>query len=183
MLEHSTFKIDGKQYSFGTDLRNCKDLPLTLQFWMAYMARDLLQLGVFFRAAGIMLQLPGAARYEFVDYDNLGDDPGDRMSPVGKPTVFNLLAECLRRLGAEALIEQVPGAADYERVELSAEWKKYLDRQATIEHGLLNVVAECLDRLLVRPGMFQIDRAPAMRRERKPTWWERLWAEIPSAGE
>ncbi len=186
MLERTTIKIDGKQYRFGTDLRNCKDLPLTLQFWMAYMARDMLQLGVFFRAAGIMLQLPGAAQYEFVDYDVLSDDPGSRMSPADKSTVFNILAECLRRLGgagAEALIEQVPGAADYQRVELSDEWKKYLDRQATIEHGLLNVVAACLDRLLVRPGMFQIDRAPVKRKEPNPTWWERLWAEIPSSGE
>ncbi len=68
-------------------------------------------------------------------------------------------------------------------MELPDEWKKYLDRQATIEHGLLNVVAECLDRLLVRPGMSRIDRPAAKRKEPKPTWWEQWWAEIPSSGD
>ena len=33
------------------------------------------------------------------------------------------------------------------------EWKAFLDRFAKIEHGLLNVIAECLDHLIVRPGM------------------------------
>ncbi len=177
MLEADSINIDGKFFSLQTDLRSCEDLPALLQRWMVYVARDLLQLGVFFRAAGIMLQVPGAARYEYLVYDDLEDDlPDDDEDPhhwvihADADTVFNVLADCLRRLDAGDLMEQVPGAADYKREELSDEWKEYLDNLNGIEHGLQNVVAECLDELIVQPGMAEIGLEP------QPTWWEKLWS-------
>ena len=176
MLEFEDVEIDGKLVSFHVDLRLAENLPVTLQFWMAYVARDLLHLGVFFRAAAIMCQVPGAGRYAVLHYDDvnpdLGDDDQDPARWVGdadRDTVFNVLADCLRRLQAEELIEQVPGEADYTRAELSTEWIEYLDRSAEIEHGLLNVVAECLDELIVRPGMAEVDAAS------RPTWWQDWW--------
>ncbi len=164
MLESPTFQIDGEPESFFLDLRSSKNLPVALQFWMANMTRDLLQLGVFFRAAAIMLQVPGAAGYEDVIYDDqdpdgpdADEDPASWVGGADWDTTFSVLAECLRRLEAEHLMEQVPGAAKYEREELSTEWKEYLDRRAATEHGLLNVVAVCLDEVIVRPGMAEND--------------------------
>ncbi len=179
MLEPDSINIDGKLFSFQTDLRGCEDLPVLLQFWMAYVARDLLQLGVFFRAAAIMLQVPGAGRYQFVFYDDYDDDFPDQegdphrwVAGADDDTVFNVLADCLRRLDVGDLIEQVPGATDYERVELSDEWKEYLDSLKEIEHGLLNIIAECLDRLMIGPGMAEIGAVL------QPTWWEKFWSRL-----
>ena len=177
MLQSDGFKINGEMVSSFPDVRSSKNLPLTLQFWTAYVARDLLQLGVFFRAAAIMCQVPGADRYEYVLYDDNDEDlPDEDENPqrwVGRAdynTAFNVLAECLRRTGAEDLVEQVPGAGGYTQKKLSDEWKEYLDRQAATENGLLNVVAECLDELIVRPGMEEIDDSS------RPTWWQKWWA-------
>ncbi len=179
MLESPTFQIDGKPESFFLDVRCSKNLPVTLQFWMASITRDLLQLGVFFRAAAIMLQVPGAARYKYVIYDDNDpespdedEDPGWWVGEADWGTTFSVLAECLRRLEAEHLMEQVPGAAKYAREELSTEWKEYLDRRAATENGLLSVVAECLDELMVQPGMAEIDEKP------QATWWQQWWSDI-----
>ncbi len=179
MLELDDFEIDGKVTGFSPDVRSTENLPVTLQFWMGYVARDLLQLGVFFRAAAVMAQVPGADRYRFMLFDDLDDDvPNQDEDPTrwvrdaDADTVFNVLAECLRRLEAEHLIEQVPGAPDYERQELSAEWIEYLDRHAKFEQGLLNVVAQCLDDLIVTPGMAEIDDKP------QATWWQKWWAAL-----
>jgi hypothetical protein len=179
MLQVDGVEIDGKVQSFYPELRSTKDLSVALQFWMAYVARDLLQLGVFFRAAAIMSQVPGVRQYAVVHYDDVNDDVGDDeedpsqwVGEADRETVFNVLADCLRRVEAEDLIEQVPGAGDYEREELSDEWKEYLDRTAKIEHGVLNVVAECLDDLMVRPGIAEIGAAS------RPTWWQQLWGKL-----
>ncbi len=182
MLESPTFHIDGEPESFFLDLRSSKNLPEALQFWTAYVTRDLLQLGVFFRAAAIMLQVPGAARYEDVTYDDqdpdsadADEDPACWVEGTDWGTTFSVLAECLRRLEAEHLMEQVPGAAKYEREELSSEWKEYLDRRAATENGLLNVVAVCLDEVIIRPGMAEIDEKP------QATWWQQWWSRWATA--
>ncbi len=179
MLEWTTLQIDGKLRSFYPELRNSDDLPVALQFWAAYVAHDLLQLGVLFRAAALMLQVPGSGQYEVQLYDDndeelpdADEDPRCWVGEVERDVVLTVLAECLRRLGAADLMEQVPGAADYKREELSDEWKKYLGRQAATEHGLLNVVAECLDELIVRPGMAEIEAEP------RPSWWQKWWGKM-----
>ena len=179
MLESPTFNIDGRLEDFYPEVRSSPDLPVALQFWMAYMARDLLRLGVFFRASAIMCQVPGAGRYRLAHYDDNDDQlPDEDQNPqrwvrgADRDVVFNVLADCLRRLGAAKVLKQVPGAKEYEREKLSAEWKKYLRRQAATKHGLLNVVAECLDELIVRPGMEEIDVEP------RPSWWQEWWSRL-----
>ncbi len=104
MLESPTFHIDGAPENFFPDVRSSKNLPVALQFWMANMTRDLLQLGVFFRAAAIMLQVPGAARYQDVTYDDQDpdradedEDPASWVGEADRGTTFSVLAECLRR--------------------------------------------------------------------------------------
>ena len=42
MLDDAQFKIDGKMKEFHFDVWAAQDLPATMQFWMAYVARDLL---------------------------------------------------------------------------------------------------------------------------------------------
>ena len=66
----------------------------------------------------------------------------------------------------------MPGGKDYEPEELSEEWTNFLDGWSRIEFGLLNIVGEILDELIVRPGMAEIDVAP------RPTWWQEWWDRI-----
>ena len=69
-------------------------------------------------------------------------------------------------------MKQIPGGEKYEQVELSAEWNEYLDRRAEIKCGLLNVIAQCLDDLVVRPEMDEIDVEPYS------TWWQGWWSRM-----
>lgn len=171
MLEAGTFKIDGKLVSFPNGVRGNEDLPFAMQFWMAYVARDLLQLGIFFRAATIMLQVPDGAQCRFVlDAETEENHALEWVCGADRNTLFNVLADCLRRLGASTLMKQVPGGKDYERAALSDGWKEFLDGQSKIKHGLQNVIGEILDELIVRPGMEEIDAVP------QPKWWQ-TWRE------
>ena len=64
---------------------------------------------------------------------------------------------------------QIQGAGDHESTKLSGECSAHLSYWAGMEHGLLNVVAECLDHLIVKPGMAEVDEAS------RPTWWQDWW--------
>ncbi|MBW8017602.1 MAG: hypothetical protein FVQ82_15595 [Planctomycetes bacterium] len=179
MLESHAYHRDGREGRFFTQVRETEDLPSVLQFWMAHAARDLLRLGVFFRAAALMCQIPGGSRYRYIAHDDHDDDlPDDDEDPrhwigrADRDTAFSVLADCLRRLGAAGVMKEVPGGEDYEQVELSPEWKEYLDRRAERKCGLLNVIAECLDELVVGPEMAEIDVEPY------PTWWQRWWSRM-----
>ena len=179
MLESHAFDCRGREGHFYAEVRETENLPTTLQFWMAQMARDLLRLGVYFRAAALMCQIPGGAQYRRLEYDDNEDrGPNEDEEPwlwvrrVDRGTASNVLAECLRRLGAVGVLKQIPEAKGYERQELSKEWQAYLDRHAKLKHGLLNVVAQCLDELIVRPGTEEIDIKP------HSTWWQRWWSRM-----
>ena len=179
LFESHAFANQGIEDHYYAQVRSTEDLPTVLQFWMAHVARDLLRLGIYFQAAALMCQIPGGARYRRIFHDDVDDnlpksdeDPWYWVRRVNRNTAFNVLAECLRRLGAAGVMKQVPAGKDYEPIELSAEWKDYLDRRAELKHGLLNVIAECLDELIVRPGMEEIDAEPY------PTWWQRWWARM-----
>lgn len=173
MLQRGTIKDGDKLLSLCTDVRGSDRLPMVFQMWMAELARDLLRLGVYFHAAGIMLQMPGAGEYEWVADHDLDDRTHEHVSESGEDELLDVLAECLKRLGAPAeLLRQVPGGADRERQDVSEEWKQFLDERGVVKNGLLNVVGECLDELVVRPGMDEIDEQPA------PRWWDR-WRPRP----
>ena len=177
MLEWTSFRIDRQSCGAQAKVRAGSNLPMELQFWMAHMARDLLQLGVFYRAAAIMCQVPGGARCQFVlDGEEEENWTADWVVGAERSTLLDVLAECLRRLGAESelLMRQVLGREIHHEKELPAKWKEFLDQRAKIEDGLLNVVGECLDELIVRPGVAEIDAVP------HPTWWQKFWARIPT---
>ena len=73
-------------------------------------------------------------------------------------------AEALDRLGVKHLMEQMPDA-DYVDVELDDEWQAMLVRREKNKNGLLCVVAVCLDRLIVDPGMAEIVQVS------EQPWW------------
>ena len=120
-------------------------------------------LGGYFQAAAIMLQLPGAGEYEFVGYEG---ELCDLVKATQQNELLNVLGTCLDKLGVKELMSQVP-APDYHTEELSEEWTAWLDKEQDVKNGLLNVVAECLDALVIRPGNAEIEKANEL------SWWQR----------
>ena len=164
-------------YGFpATNVRLMPDISTVLQTWTAHLARELLRLGVFFDAAGIMARVPGPERYKPIAYDDDSDmvpdveyDPAERLADVDHDTVYTILAECLKRVGAEYLLEDIFVTA--KRLDrLPDEWKTFLDAQDDYNHAYQNVIAECLNVLLIVPGMAEIDA------QTQTTWWQAYWA-------
>ena len=179
MLKCVEFLVRNRWWRFDADIRGTFPVAQAFEFWMACVARDLLRLGVYFRAQAIMIQIPGAADYHDLCPDDVDenrpaetDDPYDWLHGVDRGTVLGVLAECLRRLDAAHILKRIPDVKRIRPKKLSAKWHKYLDRLAEYECGLLNVVAECLDELIVRPGFAAIDCGP------QTTWWQDYWSKI-----
>lgn len=156
-------RADGRLRPLHMYVSGSEPLNMVFQFWMGEVARDFLRLGVYFRAVGIMLQIPGAAKYEYVSDESQAIE---LIEETKRNMLLNVLLECLDRLGVKELMEQVP-ATDYYEEELPEDWSKMLDEREKIGNGLLQVVAECLDVLVVRPGMTEITEAD------EPHWWYR----------
>lgn len=164
-------------YGFpATNVRFIEDIPYMFQAWMAHLAREQLRLGVFFRAAAIMAQVPGASEYEAITYNNHDNDvpdneycPHDRLFHVEPDIIYSILAECLERLKVGHLIHEVPVSLDRYK-QLPIEWIQFLDAQEDYEHAYQNVIAECLNMLIVKPGMTEINN------QAQTTWWQQCWA-------
>jgi hypothetical protein len=136
-----------------------QDVPAAFLFWMSDQASRMLHIGAFFYAISIMAQIPGGAQHRFIFCDKYNPTvPGDDDDPmrwVGEhqpQAAFDVLEECLYRLGVPHLIKQIPGAKKCRPRRLSQEYRDWLDRFARVKDGLLNVVAECLDTLIVLPA-------------------------------
>jgi hypothetical protein len=166
VLKDGQFKDGDKLVAVTLDVAGSYRLPMVFQYWMAEVARDHLRLGVYFGAMAIMLQIPGAAGYEWVADDDLGDAAYTLTRASDRNTLLNVLAVCLERLRAKELIEQVP-AGDYYEEELPRKWKSLLNKLGKMENGLLTVVAQCLDALVVEPGLAEIEKAA------EQPWWHR----------
>ena len=92
---------DGEELvAFFPRVRACGTATGAFQFWMAETARDHLRLGVFFRALAVMLQVPGAAEY---DYAEAQDDFEHKLWETDREEMLDVLAECLKQLGRAAL--------------------------------------------------------------------------------
>ncbi|MCH8912898.1 MAG: hypothetical protein IIA33_04950 [Planctomycetes bacterium] len=167
MFDENAYLLrDGLKVGLSLSVRCGTPMTKMLEIWMAEVSRDMLRLGVYFRALGIMLQIPGAPDYEwFSDAD--GEDQfetDDLFNGSDENTLFTVLGEALERLGVGHLMEQLP-EADYQAVELDDEWQAMLDRREKNKNGLLSLVADCLDRLIVDPGMAEIVQVPVQ------PWW------------
>ncbi len=133
---------------------------------MSELEREHRRLAVYFDAVTIMLKLPGSTEYE---YEALLDGLDERIAACDQNTLFNVLYRCVVQLLAQsrsikihelqgrderllrAVIEQVPGGADYKMELLPAALPGRIDQLS--RNGLLNVVAECLDRLMIAPSL------------------------------
>lgn len=150
------------------------DVPATLEFWMAHVARDLLQLAVHFRALGILGETPGGAGYRSLDYGRgkalpESDRPCFWLRNADRQTRLNVLAECLRRLDARGVFARIRETHGFCPLKLSDKWTAYLDRHGRIKGGLLTIVAYCIDVLVVEPGLEEI--------EQRAGWWQRWWSQ------
>ena len=162
MFEENLYVHDGvKQHYLGTSLALSEPLPMVFRFWMTEMARDVLRLGVYFHAAAIFLQVPGAADYHAVLDDEYEEKNGlcfdTLIDDSRKEILLAALANCLDRLGVKTLMTQVTDERQFAE-SLPREWSALLERREQLENGLLSVVAGCLDALIVTPGMEEIDQ-------------------------
>jgi hypothetical protein len=139
-----------------------------------------------------MRQIPGAAGHDFIYYDEQRNLPTFREDPqkwalrkCERGRAFDLLAETLRRLGAPKLIKQVPAPKARRPQTLSQRLMRWLNRLERAKNGLadplphcnskletrnsklLDVVAVCLDALIIQPA----DELAATL----PLSWQRWW--------
>jgi hypothetical protein len=154
-------------------------VPQAIQCWTAHVARDVLRLGVYLYAAAVWYRIPGAEDYRGQAYDDLqpdapgsADDPMTRLKGADRRTVLALLAECLRRLQAEWVLKDVPGGRTFKPSRLKHKWIAYLDRVEAFDGGLLSVAAQCLDRLIVYPGLEETNHVSPS------TWWQKWWTRL-----
>jgi hypothetical protein len=104
----------------------------------------------YFQVVAIMLQIPGAADYRCVEYESDAHLHSLIWNPDPHSTL-NVLASALDRLGVSHLLPQIPGGAADDASALPV--KAQLCLAERDRNGLLSVVADCLDRLLVAPNI------------------------------
>jgi hypothetical protein len=179
MFIAGTHIVNGKPVTIVASIRQTENPRGAIQYWMARLARDTLRIGVYLRAVALWYRIPGTGRYRWRSYDDVDDnapnsdeDPARWLDGADRFTLLNVLADCLRRLRAEWVLRDVPGGRKFRAEGLSEEWTAYLDRLAGFENGILSVVAQCLDQLIVYPGMAELHEAP------HPTWWQKWWARM-----
>ncbi|MCH7995949.1 MAG: hypothetical protein IIB57_16095 [Planctomycetes bacterium] len=125
----------------------------------------------YFQAVAIMLQLPGGTGYHWLCEDP--DDADDFVWAADRDMLLSILAQALEHLEAEAVMDQIPGSDSYKPRRVPTEFQLKLARRDG--NGVLNLVATCLDRLMVIPEM------PARMQERygtlesSPGFWRRCW--------
>jgi hypothetical protein len=102
------------------------------------------------QAVGIMLQIPGAAEYRFAEC--AGDEHlWDLIWNTDTASTLSVLGAALKRLDAAHLLRQTPGGHDFRPAPLPVKAQVALAERD--RNGLLNVVADCLDRILVTPNI------------------------------
>ncbi len=111
-------------------------------------------LGGYFKAAAVMLQLPGGASYEYLPDD--ADDAEELVWAADRDMLFSILAYALEHLEVKAVLDQVPGGDSYKPREVPVEFQLNLVQRD--RNGVLNLVAICLDRLMVIPELPEEDR-------------------------
>jgi hypothetical protein len=107
-------------------------------------------LTAYFQAAGFMLQIPGGAEYRYVEHDS-DAELWDFVWNEDTAVTLNLLTAALQRLDAAHLLRQIPGGEDFTHLPLPVNIQVALAERD--RNGLLNVVADGLDRLLVGPNI------------------------------
>jgi hypothetical protein len=153
--------------------------------WILGEAGRLLQAGAFFRALGILCQIPGGADQQFILYDQgrnlprLLDPPAKRVPAAGRVAVFDLLAATLRHLEVPELIKQIPAPRNLRQHRPAKELMPLLDQHKNSRRGLLALVAVCLDDLIIQPAEELAEALPAECQR----WWPESKPDAGRAGE
>ena len=156
-------------------VRYTDGLPNVFRLRMEQLGKIQRWMGGYFRAVGIMLQIPGGAEYRWIE-DERDDELWDLIWKPDAASALNVLAAALARLDAEELLGQVPGGDGFKPRTLPVETRVHLAERDRM--SLLRVAATCLDRLLVVPtidglpesyGLVPVDEpGPKRRRRARP---------------
>ncbi len=104
----------------------------------------------YFQVVAIMLQIPGAADYKCVEYES-DEHLYHLIWNPDTASTLDVLAAALELLDSSPLLAQVPGGAELRPSALPIPAQLCLAGRD--RNGLLSVVADCLDRLLVAPNI------------------------------
>ncbi len=173
MLEPIIWHEGGEVRQVGRLVQFSDRLPTVFRQRMEQLEAVHRWLAGYFHAVAILLQIPGAAEYRCTEEERT--DFWDFIWTHDTDLTLTMLAAALDHLGTKNLIHQVPGGDDYRPGKLPHE---VLRRLAALDrNGLLNVVAECLDRLLVVPQLedeaelYGIEGTGGMGAPPRRWWW------------
>ncbi len=171
MLEPVNWRGGESSLQFGQFVHFCDGLPGVFRARMKQLEAIHRWLGSYFEAAGIMLQIPGAAEYEWLS--EVEDDAVNFIWDGDRDMHFSILAEAFERLDVSSLIDQVPGVDAYRPRKLPVELRLMLAERD--RNGVMNIAAECLDRLMVIPDLGEEDRALYEPLKPRPRGLRRYW--------
>ncbi len=132
-------------------VRYTDGLPGVFRLRMEQLGKIQRWMAGYFRAVGILLQIPGGAEYCWIEDETDDDELWDMIWKPDAGSALNVLAAALQRLGADELLGQVPGGDGFKPRTLPVEARVRLAERDRM--GLLNLGAMCLDRLLVVPNI------------------------------
>ncbi len=154
MLEPVHHQEGDKEYQVCNLVHFSDKLPIVFRARMKQLEEISHWLGGYFDAVAILLQIPGAADYEWVDADE--DELIEFLWSANHGALFSVLVEALKHLGCEKLIDQVPGADSYTTRKMPVKLQINLAKRNRNE--MLNVVTLCLDRIMVIPALSEWER-------------------------
>ncbi len=149
MLEPVIWHKNGEVRRFGRLVQYSDRLPSVFRRRMEQLEAIHRWLAGYFQAIGILLQIPGAAEYHCTDDErtNFWDFIWTRDTHM----TLTFLAAALEHLDAKDLMDQVPGGTNYRPRRLPQKVQTRLAGLGGDE--LIDIVAACLDRLLVVPEL------------------------------
>lgn len=155
MLEDIFRDEHGRATALHRNIAFTDHLPQVFRARMRQLEAVHRWLAGYFQAASILLQIPGGARYEWIDPGGLEIDSVCLANSEAEAA--GLLVYLLKQLDSSHLLSQVPMIAKIRRQAPPAELVQRL-RNANRDLCLV-IVAMCLDRLLVQPHLDQGEKA------------------------
>ena len=154
---------------FASLVQYCDRLPEVFRVRMEQLEEIHRWLGSFFEATAIMLQIPGAAEYAWLG--DVEDNATDFIWDADRDMLLSILAETFEHLDAGPLIDQVPGADAYRPCKPPVKLQRVLGERD--RNGVMNIAAECLDRLMVIPDLPEEERSLHETVKPRPRAWRR----------
>ncbi len=167
MLEPIIWREDDAVRQVDRLVRFSDRLPTVFRQRMEQLEAVHRWLAGYFQAVAILLQIPGAAEYRWTEDERT--DFWDFIWTSDTHLTRTLLATALGNLDAKELICEVPGGEDYRSRRLPHD--VHLRLALLDRNELLNVVAECLDRLLVVPELEDEAELYGIAAPPRRWWW------------